>query len=128
MADAGYQAQLIELLSQSDPETLKELVALGVLSDEQGQMMDQLQRSEALRSTRLPRGEMRGRVYVPASGVENALAVYDRIRGEIGSAGAKGRLKGIRGEQTAGRSAYLDLLKGKQDNPYEEAIQSPFMF
>ena len=41
----------------------------------------------------------------------------------------EGRLKGIRGEQTAGRLGYLDILKGRgQEEEDREPISSPFMF
>jgi hypothetical protein len=129
MVSQDYQAELVQLLAQSDPETLKELMRLGVLGEEQVQMFQQQQTAEALRSTPLPRGEMRGRVYVPASGMENALAFYDRIRGEVGAAGARSRQKEILGEKTAGRMSYLDLLKRQQgDRPAEEPIKAPFEF
>jgi len=120
------QTELINILKETDPEQLQEMIRLGILTDEQGQLARQLQSAESVRSTPMPRGEMRGRVYVPASGMENALAMYDRIRGEVESRGAKGRQNEILGEKTAGRMSYLDLLRGKQES--QEPISRPFEF
>lgn len=98
------------------PEQLEQLIALGVIPDEQAMLMQQMEQANALRNAPIPKGEMAGRVYV--ANPWGALASgYDRYQGAKQGRAVADRYGQTLKDQTAARMAYVNALRRQPGIP-----------
>ena len=92
------------------PEQLEQLIALGIIPDEQAGLNQQMDQANQLRNTPIPKGGMAGRVYV--GDPFGALAAgFDRYQGNKQIKQIQGQQKDLMDKQMQARMAYVNLLR-----------------
>ena len=112
-----------DALDTADPAVLKQLIAMGVLDDQGNMINDQVKTAQAMRAAPTTGGGMAGRVYVSQNPLTSIAEGVDKFRatralgmgiGQKPNASQpdlRAQQQGILDKQTAGREAYLALLK-----------------
>ncbi len=96
------------LLEQGYTEAeIEELMNLGVLGAEEGQLGDQVQRAQALQDAPGPRGRHTGRTYVAANPLEHIASGLNRFRGMQEERDSRQRLDEVAQEQARLRAMLL---------------------
>lgn len=98
----------------SDDE-LAQLIQLGVIPEEQAQLLKQQQQAQMLQQKGLPEGRQAGRVYVAPNPLEFVGAVGNAIKAQHQEKDIQGQLDALRKQQVQGRQLYADKLL---DTPY----------
>lgn len=92
------------------PEVLQQLIELGVIPEEQAQLLKQMQSAQQLRDTPIPKGGMAGRVYV-ADPLGSMAAGVDRYMGNKQMNKLSGEYDQTMDKQTAARTKYAQMIQ-----------------
>lgn len=98
-------------MDELTPDQLEQLVALGIIPEQQAMLMQQMDQANALRNTPIPKGGMAGRVYV-ADPLGSLAAGFDRYRGVKQGRAAMDQYSQTLKDQQAARMAYVNALRG----------------
>jgi hypothetical protein len=101
-------------LEDLSPEDLQKLVDLGVIDDNMLENARQMKLAEQLRYQAAPEGRQAGRTYVAASPLEHIGAGMEKYAAMKRMKELETARAGMGQQQTAGRSTYWDVLRGKK--------------
>lgn len=109
--EAAVDPELEALLSQMDPETLKQLLGMGTL-DERGQLLQQqMAQAEALRQ---PQG---GNYSSVGGAIGGGIGdVLRGLGGGLAQAGLGEQQQALLGQKDMGRNAYVEALRQRRQS------------
>jgi hypothetical protein len=114
-----------------DETLIDQLVALGVLPEQEAMQMRQANQGAAMMQTPMAEGRNVGHTYVASSPLEHLSVGLQRAMGARQQDEALRQYQETLGQQTAGRSAYADALRrlmmGQQGpDPYADMAGAQF--
>lgn len=123
-------------LENLTPEQIQQLVALGVIPDKQGDLSQQYEIANQLRSQATPDMRGNGRVMVAANPLEHLGTGLQRYAGQRDMKRIEGEQDALRKQQTAGREMFLrnylfpagprpQSINGQVPAPQPGQIQAP---
>lgn len=96
-------------IQQLDPETIKNLMELGVIPGQLEQTQADILRGQQMQDTPAPGGRtFRNGIYQAANPLEHLATALRRFRGRDSEAEARSQADILREEQTQGRQKFLD--------------------
>lgn len=107
---------LYSLIQSADPETLKMLIAAGLVPEQLGVQKQALgMGQDIMQGAQQPQGQSVGpyHQYVASSPLEHLAAAVRQVQGQRMAQGAMGQEGSLIGQQGAGRLAYLKMLAGQ---------------
>ncbi len=100
-------------LANLPPEVIAQLVEMGTISEEQAELAKQLQTAETLRYKAGPRGRHTRATYVAANPLEHLGDFLQKRKAKKDIGRIEGEQDVLRTKKSEGRTAFLDLLAGK---------------
>lgn len=101
-------------LENLSDDQVQQLIALGIIPDEQNALQQQIEQAQALRDAQAPQGSYsRSGIYVAASPLEHIARAAQGIKAQHDLKKLYEQQQGLFGEQVAGRQTYLDALRNR---------------
>lgn len=112
-------------------EQIQQLIALGIIPEEQESLQKQMDQAQALRDAQAPQGSYsRGGIYVAASPLEHIARVAQGIKAGRDLQKMYERQQELFGQQVSGRQSYFDAIRGRTrvgKGPYSYTVGRPTM-
>lgn len=97
-----------------DDDQIQQLIALGIIPDEENQLQQQIEQAKALRNAEAPSGRyVRGGIYVAASPLEHIARAAQGIKAQHDLKDLYQRQQDLFGQQVQGRQSYFDALRNR---------------
>ena len=94
-------------LENMTPEQIEQLIALGVIPEQQSDLQQQMKMANELRNTKSPEMYGNGRVMVAANPLEHLGVGLQRYAGQRDMKNIQQQQKDLRDQQVAGRSDFM---------------------
>lgn len=95
-------------------EQVQQLMALGIIPDEQGQLQKQMDQAESIKTAAAPQGGYsRGGVYTAASPLEHIARVMQGIKAGKDLDKLYQKQQDLFQQQVSGRQSYFDAIRGR---------------
>lgn len=97
-----------------DDDQIQQLIALGVIPDQQNDLKKQMDQAQALRYAEAPQGSYsRGGIYVAASPLEHMARVMQGIKAGKDLEKLRDQQQSVLQNQVEGRQSFLDALRNR---------------
>lgn len=124
-----YPLSDIDLQGLSEDQ-IQELMALGIIPDQQASLQGQIDTAQALRDRQGPQGTYTGRVYVAASPLEHLAHAMQGIKAGRQIKDLRAQQQELLAQQIRGRGTYVDALRGRKrvgSGPHSFTVGPPPM-
>lgn len=98
-------------------EDLQQLMALGVIPDQQSSLEDQIQQAQLIRNRQAPKGYDTGRVYVAANPLEHLARALQGIQAGRELKNLRSEQQKLLAEQIRGRKMFFDRMRTPAVSP-----------